>query len=162
MPATATHVMPDAGKVAKMIASLVGRAVTCKPGKAVVPAPKAPVVVATFVEAGGKLAAAWISDLALAAGAGASLVMLPAVVAEECVKAGKLNENVTENFHEVLNVCAGLFNAASAPRVLLGTVTTTEKLPDAVAAMAKAPVARLDLEVAIPGYTGGRLTLLCV
>lgn len=160
MPVTLNHAMPDTAVVARTLTSLCGKPVTCRPGKPFAPAPKSPVVVATYVEAGNKLAAVLVADLGFAAGSGAALVMLPPVIAQECIQSGKLNENIDENLREVLNVGASLFNSPSTPRVTLGAVTTVEKLSDAVAAFVKAPPARLDLEVAIPGYPSGKLSLL--
>ncbi len=160
MAATLTHPAPDIAHVARNLSNLVGRAVTCKPGKPVAPAPKAPVVTATYVEKDGKLAALLIADLPLAACFGAALVLLPPVIVNEAIKLGKLEENLLENLHEVLNVVAGLFNAPNAPRVLLGQVAQGEKLAEPLAAFAKSAPARLDLEVALPGYVGGKLTLV--
>lgn len=160
MPTTLLHNLPEAGHVAKTLSGLIGRTASCKPGKPVAPAAKLPVVVATYVEAAGKLAAAVLLDLPLACSSGAALVMLPQVVADESAKSGKIADNIAENLHEVLNVWSGLFNSPNTPRVKLGTVATTDKLAPEIAALAKAPAGRLDLEVAIPGYTVGRLTLL--
>lgn len=160
MPATLVHALPDAGQVARMLSDLVGRSVTCKAGKPVAPAPRQPVAAARFVGADGRPVAALLLDLPMAASAGAALVMLPPVVAADAVKAGALGPNIAENLLEVLNVCAGLFNSPTTPRVRFADVVTGEKLPDAVAALAKPGAARLDLEVAIPGYSGGRLSAL--
>ncbi len=162
MPTTLLHHLPEAGVVARTLSGLIGRTATAKAGKPVLPAAKQPVVVATYVEAGGKLAAALILDLPLAASAGAALVMLPPVVAQEAVKSGKIEDNLAENLHEVLNVWAALFNSQKTPRVALCTVTTAPQLPEAVAALAKAPGGRVDLEVAISGYSSGRISVLVV
>ncbi len=159
MRATLTHALQDANGVARTLSGLCGKAVVCRPGKPFAPAPRSPVVVASYVEAGNRLAAVLVMDLGLAASAGAALVMLPPVMAQECIKAGKITENVDENLHEVMNVCATLFNSQNTPRVALGTVAAVEKLPDPVVAFAKAPSTRLDLEVALPGYPGGKLSL---
>lgn len=160
MPTTLSHTLPDAPSVARTISGLIGRNATPKPGKPFAAAPRAPVVFASYVEAGGKLSALLVADLPLAASCGAALVMLPAVTVEEAVKAGKIADNVEENLREVLNVCAALFNSDKTPRVTLSSVTIGEKAPDAVAALLKTPGGRLDLELAIPGYPGGRISLL--
>ncbi len=154
------HHLPEAAHVARTLSGLVGRAARCTPGKPVAPATRLPIVVATYLDGAGNLAAVALLDLSLACSAGAALVMLPRVVADEGMASGGIPDNIGENLHEVLNVWSGVFNSPSTPRVKLGAVTTSDTLAPEVAALAKAPSGRLDLEVAIPGYAAGRLTLL--
>jgi hypothetical protein len=159
MPATLVHSIPDANGVARTLSGLCGKSANCRGGKPFGPAPRSPVVVASYVEAGNKLAAVLVMDLGLAASVGAALVMLPPVMAQECLKTGKITDNIDENMREVLNVCATMFNSSNTPRVTLGSVITVEKLPEAIASFVKASAAKLDVEVTLPTYPGGKLSL---
>jgi hypothetical protein len=160
MPLTLIHRLPDAPLVARTLSDLNGKPARCVAFKPAAPAAFATQVVGRYVGPDGQLAALLLADVPLAASLGAALVMLPPVVVQECIDRGRIDDNVAENLREVLNVCAGLFNSAATPRVKLADLATVTKLPDQVAAFAKAATGRLDVDVTVPGYPGGKMTLM--
>jgi hypothetical protein len=75
-----------------------------------------------------------------------------------------LSEELAENFTEVVNVMASVFNEhPEAPHLKLYTVHAVgEKLPTDVAASLGYVVRRLDLEVTVQGYGAGRLSSVSI
>src|SRR6476661_7581389 len=68
--------------------------------------------VATYVDAGGKIAFVALSDMAFLAGVGAALAMIPPAVVAEAVKSGKPSSVLVENAFEVMNILSSLYNDA--------------------------------------------------
>ena len=100
-------------------------------------------------------------DLELAAYAGAALSLLPVGIAKESIDDGAIEDNLLENFQEVLNVGVQWFTAKGNPRVVLAEVyTPATKLPDDVRLVMGAPADRLDVEAEVAGYGTGRTRLL--
>ncbi|MBM3775478.1 MAG: hypothetical protein FJW37_09985 [Acidobacteria bacterium] len=121
-------------------------------------APKDVYYAGVYKDEDGADVAVCVFDLALAAGAGAALIRFPEVVAKESVKAGKLDESVLENLHEILNICSRFFQIPGS-RVQLSSVRASfEEMPRGVPELIASP-ARLDLEVAVRGYGSGKMSL---
>ncbi|MGO8790707.1 MAG: hypothetical protein ACLQVL_25455 [Terriglobia bacterium] len=121
--------------------------------------PLLPFVLAIYKSDDGKSAVVWVCDLPLASSAGAALTLVPAAVAEESVRAGKLTDVLSENIYEIFNVCTALFNQPNRPHFVLGEVAAEAPNFSAamLASMAK-PHERDDFEVSINGYGSGKLT----
>ena len=91
---------------------------------------------------------------------GAALALLPAGLAQDAIKSGKLDQALQDNFAEVANVLTATFREFGE-RVILGKIQygSAQLLPEDVRPCVAAP-RRLDLEVTITGYGVGRCGLL--
>jgi hypothetical protein len=102
-----------------------------------------------------------VCDLKLAASAGVALAIMPPRRIEECVKAGSLEDDILDNLREILNVTAGILNGTGHPHVVFQDVLGPNPQPTpAVEALLAQPAFRLDLEVTIAGYNGGKISFL--
>jgi hypothetical protein len=147
--------LPGADAVARLLRDLFGKAVTPKKGAAMPSSTK--MCVGAYMDDAGKLVAVGICDLPLGATMGAALALLAPGVAAEAARAGKLPEEMRDNLLEVLNVMATLFGGAHVRcRELL---LPPAALPADVAAVVAKPGQRLDLDVTVAGYVGGKLCL---
>jgi hypothetical protein len=82
---------------------------------------------------------------------------------EEALTSGLLPEDLTENFYEVVNIMASVFNEPGAPHLKLYKVHAVgEKLPTDVASSLGYVIRRLDLEVTVHGYGSGRLSSVSI
>jgi hypothetical protein len=115
-----------------------------------------------FAHDDGSVAVAWSSDLAFAASAGAALTVTPQSVVDEHLRTESLDGHVLENYVEVMNVAAGALNRVSYRHVrLVGVhVTPGEPLSEDAGALLDGPGSRVDMEVDIPGYSGGFCSIL--
>lgn len=147
----------------RMLADLLGKPVTVKKATPMILGPTAPGMAATYVYDSGELGALALCDLPVSCHIGAALMLLPPSVSAEGVKSGRLTETIIDNVREVLNIAASLFIHDQRPHVRLKTIhPLPSKLPDNVARTVLRPAARLDLEVTVQGYGGGKLSLLTV
>jgi hypothetical protein len=139
---------------------LVGRRATAKPGPAGKPIKEG--AYSALIDDHGQTRAVVFADVAFAAYAGASLVMIPSGAAEDAIRARKVPQNLYENYLEVVNVMTSLFNNVNADHVKLGAsvVLPGGTLPPEVSAHVTKPASKLDLEVAVDNYGKGRLLLL--
>lgn len=154
--------LPPALEVRELLEGLVGRDFNALTGAAMVD-PDAPggAVVAEYVSDQMKLAALVVADLPLAAAAGSAIALLPPAGVAESVEFGELSIPQFENFSEILNVMASLFNVEGAPHLKLSSVHAPgSPLPNDVAPWVKAYVPRLDLEIEVAGYGEGTLSVL--
>ena len=102
-----------------------------------------------------------VLDLRMSAYAGAAIGLMPVGAAEIAIEEGDLPPVMQENLYEVLNVLAALLNAPDCPHVKLTSVTHVGGSPEAeVAAHATAVGRRLDLEVTVPQFGTGRLSIV--
>jgi hypothetical protein len=135
---------------------LLGKAVTPKKSAGALPLGKT--WVGTYVDDSGKLAGLCLCDLGLASSMGAALALIPAGAAAETVRVGTLSGEMMDNLREVLNVMASLFGG---PHVRFSALVAPPTAPPAeVAALAARPGSRLDLDVAVAGYLGGKVAFL--
>ena len=154
--------LPAALEVRELLTSLVGRDFEALTGAAMVD-PSAPggAVVAEYVDDAMRLAALIVADLPLAAGAGAAIALLPPAGVSESVSLGEISIAQFENFSEILNVLASLFNGEGAPHLKLSAVHAPgQALPTDVAPWVMSYVARLDLELSVQGYGVGTISIL--
>ena len=147
---------PDA--VARLLRDLLGKGVTAK--KCGILSPSAKLYVATYADDADKIVSVGVCDLPFAASAGAALSLVPPGVAAEAVRAGLLPAELSENLREVLNVMASLFGAT---HVRLRDVVSASVAQTVITSGAGArATARLDVELAVAVYTGGKLSFLIV
>jgi hypothetical protein len=153
--------LPALKQVAQTLTALLGRQATVNVSKTPYrPGRAERVLTATYRGLDGTLGAVCLVDLGFAAYVGAALSMFPLPRAQESLRAGKLDEQLEENFHEVMNVISTILTRGDARERLDAVVPGVAGVPaDAAAVLAK-PRARLDLEVEITGYAKSRLTFL--
>jgi hypothetical protein len=153
--------LPSLDALKDLIGNMTGKKVLTKLAKPVTLGPRAPGVVAVYVLDDGKLTAAWACELALAGSIGAALSMFPLGRVEDALKAGQLDEGLTEAFYEIANVGANVFNAEGLPHVKLKQLYRFgPDLPPEVAGLVARPGARKDFEVNVAGFPVGRISVL--
>lgn len=154
--------VPTSDAVRAALADLFGRKVTVSKGTPVVVAAKSTNVVAVYATDDGKIAGVWHASLAFAASAGAALTLIPGTVAIDCVKKGKLEDQPYENFREVANVLASLFNVAGSKHAkLVGVFREPTEAPPATAMdLMTKPKDRVDLKIDIDGFGGGMASIM--
>lgn len=115
-------------------------------------------VTGLYVDDHDRLIGACISDIPLAATAGAALAMMPASVAKEAADAGKLEEGLRDNFYEVVNILSRLLNGPSVPHLRLTELV--DGVPADVTALIEKAKGRRNYDVTVVGYSGGRMGLV--
>lgn len=146
---------PDA--LSHVLRDLFGRQVTLKTGGAIAPLKVA--LAAVYQDAEGKPLAVGLTDVACAAYSGAALAMIPKGVADDSVKRAKLEDNLLENFHEVVNILASTLNT-SGSHVRLAALVAPKDLSADAQAIVKKPRARVDFDLTIADFGAGKLSFL--
>lgn len=156
---------PVRASIRDLLRDLVGRTVTVAAAEAPLElSDDAPAYAATYRFDDGRVAALAVCDLAAAAALGAAIGGMGKHDADaELAQHGKLDGDLLEFFHEVVNVGAKLLNSPTSPHVVLREV---EPVPGEIrvdaARVALQPAARLDVAVTVDGFDPGRLVLLTV
>ena len=155
--------VPHPKQLRDLFLGLTGKQVEVGPADPVVAGREA-AAVAVFVTDKTRAGAVVACDLPLVAYAGAALGLVPPPQAQEAISAGALPEDLSENFAEVVNVMASVFNGdPGAPHLKLYTVHGVgEKLPTDVARCLGYVVRRLDLWIDVQGYGAGRLSSVSI
>lgn len=149
-----------ADKIPPLFRNLLNREVTAAKIAPFTISVSDPCVTATYLGDGGALIAVCVCDIELVANAGAALVLIPAPVAKESVRARKIDEGLAENFQEILNICASIVGSADNHRTSLGNVYLTQAArPPEVAQFIKASRSQNAVKLTIAGYEGGRMCI---
>jgi two-component system chemotaxis response regulator CheY len=152
--------MPTREAVGRVLSEGLGQQVTVKAVPAFKLDAKAPATVAAYRRDDGLLAVAFVCELPLACSFGAALGMIPPVRVDECLRSGKMDGVLSENFHEVLNISAHLFHQTGVTHVALREVLCIPgDLPADVRTLIENPPTRLDLEIDVPKYRSGKLSI---
>jgi hypothetical protein len=154
---------PVRASVRDLLGDLVGKPVAVT--QAAVPqelATERPAYAATYRFDDGRVAAMAVCDLTAASSMGAAIGFMGKAEAEaEIEQHGELQGDLSEFFHEVVNVLAKLLNSPTSPHVALREV---DKVPGQVrsdaARLALQPTARVDLGITIEGFNEGLLTII--
>ena len=156
-----TVLLPAAKDVRDMLSGLVGKPVAVSPGAPVTPEPLRPVTVAIYTAPDLSVNALCVMDLAASAYTAGALALLPPGGCQDSVEEDKeLTPMQLEALHEVVNVLSALFNTPGAPHSKLNKlVKDGEDVPGDVAGLL-ASFNRLDLEIEIPGYGKGAMSLV--
>jgi len=115
-------------------------------------------VTGRYLDNKNRLMCACVADVALAATAGAALALIPRATADEAIVAGQLDDNLRDNYHEVVNILSKFLNGPTVPHVRLAELV--EGVPDDLAGLLTGTARRRDYDVTVVGYPGGHLTLL--
>jgi hypothetical protein len=160
MAATALGV----GNIAKLFKNLLGQNVIAKDvdDKLIHGKPDTPTYAGLYASNHGDICAVAICSLSLAAATGACLGLVPTGQAEEWVATRRIPADGIENFCEILNVLAGVFNDAHPDRhVRLRTVLQPGQVPPQIdiRQLLDGTVPGVNMTIDIDRYPGGRLTL---
>jgi len=159
MDTGATH-LPATKEIKDLLCGLLGRDVELTPTSPLGPAPLARSV-AVYVDDRGSIRAVAVCDLAFSARAGAALALIPAPVAEEAIEGNRLDETLTDNLRELLNVVSAAFNVPNAAHVRLHELHPAGMpVPSDIQGRMLTLGRREDLEVTIAGYGEGRLSIV--
>lgn len=154
-----THAFPTTIEVAELLTSLLGKDVAARKNDAVKHDLQSAWVYAVYEHEDGTIGAAIVCDVAAAAFGGAALSLIPAGMAQDSIKSGRVAQNLSENFHEVLNVCVSLFNG-SGPRLKLGRfVAPPADAPADVLAFFGQAGQHLGLDLNVHGYGSGKAAI---
>lgn len=120
---------PSAPEFGRLLGKLLGRPVKARDSYDLVERGATGV----FVDSEGK-ERAWIAfEVPIAGAAGAALAMIPAKVAENGSRGGRLEEMLHENYYEVINILGRVFNGDDGFHVVLkdiGYGNTPDPLQD--------------------------------
>ena len=157
---TVSYASPSAVEIAEMFTSLVGKDTTARINPDVKFDGTPNWIFAVYDEEDGTLGAVIACDVATAAYGGAALSLIPSSMADDSIKTGVVAENLSENFREVLNVCAGLFNSPSTPRLKLGHYSEPpDEAGEGLVQWFEECEERTGFDVTIDGYGQGRLVV---
>ena len=151
--------IPSVLAVRELFEDLLGRGVTAAVSPdPVVPSAKAPCCISVYVTERLETRALVVADLELAARTGAALGLVPKGGADAALEDRELPKNLLENFSEVTNIFASLFNLPDQPHLkLYRVISPGEAPPDDVIALLRGLSSREDLRLDIDGYGTGRL-----
>jgi hypothetical protein len=153
--------LPTLQAVTTMLGELLGTEVTAEDATSEEAHAWEGGTVACYRDDQDHLAAGLLAELTLIASAGAALTMVPSSAVEAALKEGALPEELHENFREILNVMAALFQSPGAPRIRLGRVLPWPPPVDAEeGALLDGARRHLDLRLKVGTYPKGLLSLV--
>ena len=154
--------LPTAVEVRELLEGMLGRDIEMNiVGDKV--APDSPgCVVGEYTDVMGKVHAVIAADLSTAAHMGAAIALVPAGGAEASIEDGFLSETLRENFGEVLNVMASLFNKDDHVHLKLDGVYDAAQvaIPSTAARLMSGYGPSLSTNTEIKGYGTGLLSVL--
>jgi hypothetical protein len=154
--------LPARASFRDLLRDLLGRAVQVRPGPPQELDDSVPSYLAAYRFDDGTAAACAVTDMRLSAAAAAAIgAMPPQETWAEVQEAGRLEGDLFEFLHEVVNVTAKLLNSPTTPHVVLREVAAVPgEVPGDIASIASTPRVRHDWTVTVDGYGEGSLTLL--
>ena len=152
--------LPEPETLSELLAGLLGKEIKAETSSTWQPTADRPACVAAFGPEDGPTSCLWVFDLDASIYTGAALTMTPPEEAKEAVKANELREGFVENVHEIFNVGSSLFNAGEAQLMLKNAHVTKDELPAGVQKLLENPPARLDLEIDVPDYGKGKVSVI--
>jgi hypothetical protein len=155
--ATPKPITPDS--VAKHVQGLLAANVTVK--KLPQQELKGTLVVGSIKDESGALVCAIVADIAAAGNLGAALSRIPAGVIQDLVrKGGSLDQDLLENYHEVVNVLTVLTTGALGRRTILSAVEQSKTGPQAATqSLIKDAKTTLFLQLGVQGYASGGVNI---
>ena len=154
--------LPARASYRDLLRDLVGQSVTVRPGPEQSLGAERPAYLAAYRYDDGGVAALAVLDQQLALAVAAALGMMPTAEADQRVADdGRLDEELQEFLHEVVNVAAKLLNRPASPHVVLRELLEVPgPAPTDVVALATEPRERHDWLVHVDEYGEGLVTLL--
>jgi len=156
--------LPDGDQIAETVSGLVGRDVSADKCDKLDLSAAGPYLYGVYMQTdGGKVAAISISELKLGAYAGAALSLIPVGAANEFIKKKKLDEEMFENYEEVINVSAALFNLPDIPHVKLRAAhEKLDEVPEDALPLIEDYKSRVDVSVDISDYGSGKMAIVAI
>ncbi len=115
----------------------------------------------TYIDDAGRLQAVLVCDMAFAAYSSSALTRIPVGGAQEALEEGTLSSMMMDNFNEVMNICVILVSGDTAPHVKLDKVNhDLGSVSEEVMTVISSPSERLDLDIDVPGYGKGQMSVL--
>jgi len=152
-----TFPIPTPSEFSTQLEHLVGRGIHTIPAKPVDPCVAE---FAVYVNDAGVPVVVCICEVSFAASAGAALSLIPPGVARESMLSLTLSAGLRDNFNEVANILAGLFNGPETPHVRFDTLAARRsRLHPAADALIDNAAGTADYEVSIEGYGSGRISI---
>lgn len=152
--------LPPVKRVKDVLDGLLGRDVSTQPGTPLDGVDAIGGVLAGYVDDADVLCAVAGWDLPAAAGVGAALGLYPVGAAHEAVQNQHLPEVLLDALSEVSNVLASTFDLPGNPHLRLARIyRPVAAAPPAATELLYSGLQRLDLNLDVPGYGPGRLSL---
>lgn len=153
--------VPAPKSVRELLGDLLGRNVDVAPGPPYAPANTEAWTLAAYVDDSYVVRAVAVADLELSVVVAAAIGLAPVRAVEAAVAEQCLDDSLTENLHEVLNIAASLLNAEGLRHLRLHQVFAPgAPRPPEFRAAALSLGRRLDLCVDVAGYGRGRFSLV--
>lgn len=153
--------VPTAKDVGDFFGSLVGREVRVDEAGPIALSEERLTATAVYTVEEGSVGALCVCDLSLALGAGAAFSLVPAEEVNAKLDEGKVNREVYDTVTEMFRMMANLFNGEGTPEVSFHIMgVTPSPAPGFMSEAVDNADPRLDLDVEIPEYGGGRLSFL--
>jgi hypothetical protein len=153
--------VPGAKAIRDLLTTVLDRDVEVAVADPYVPDAGEPASFAVYVDPTTRARVVGVTDLAFAAHAGAALVRVPPGGVRPALEAGLLPDLVGDSLHEMMRLCASLFDLDDVPPVTLYAVHLPGATPPPdVHAFARVLGGRTDLSVAVRGYGAGRLSFV--
>jgi hypothetical protein len=149
---------PTAPNLSQLFTSLIGRSVTfarIPPG----PETKAKLVYGLYTHHPDGASIVVKSDLLLLFSCAGALVGLPDSEVQSRLSAPAIDELLRDAVYEVLNVASSAL-AAEGRAVLTKMVTNRSEVGDAFETILAKPIRRIDFNVSVDDYEGGKFTVL--
>lgn len=151
--------VPVRSSIRDLLTDLLSRKVTLRDSDSLVLSESRSAMLATYRTDDGGMAATAAWDFRLAALSGAAIGMVPAADAQLTEEG--LSDDLSELFHEVVNVFARLLNSPTTPHVALRDLYEVPgEVATDVAELVRCPATRSDYQVDIADYGTGTLALL--
>lgn len=152
--------VPSAFEIREIFQGLLGREVTWQ-GTSHQVDPLEGAVVGVYTDDFGNLAAIIVADVPLVAWAGSAIALLPIAGAEKAVEDNLVTPGQFDNFSEILNVSASMFNKRDTPHLKLDDAyAPRETLPAEVSNWVFHPSSRIDGTLSVQGYGDGRISVV--
>src|SRR5437016_4115955 len=103
-----TRIVPSGDAVEDLLSAVLDRDVTVRPGRPLEIKKAQTLHWGLYTDDKGLSKFACVCDLAMAANAGAALLLFPSSRAKENISTGRLEDVLAENFREILNISAQL------------------------------------------------------
>ncbi len=156
------YFLPETKAATSLLSELTGKKIEIKTAAPWAPPATQALNVAAYITDTREFAVACLCDMALGGSIAAALTRIPMAIVNESVKAGKLAEGLFENLREVLNVCASLLNAKGFPHLALRDLKVAPPIPEEIAKLIATPSSRVDLEISVESYGGGRMSFFAL
>ncbi len=153
--------LPATKLIKDVLDGLLGKEVAIRPSEtALQSADTVGGALATYVDDANALWAVVGWDLAAGANVGAAVALVPPAAAEDAVEERYLPEHLLENLGEVSNVLASSFQLPGNPHLRLErTYRPVASAPEDAVQLLYALGNRMDLDIDVPGYGAGRLSV---